>query len=159
MFFIWFSVFLLTVISQSEAQSLIRGRPPTFVTVSKSLTVSEKASFNLDCTAEGSEPISYRWTKDGQPLLSSFPPRNLYSVPSANKADAGLYQCTASNAFGSVLSSTINVTVACEYFYLIRFEKKDFFWTDHNCSDRYELLMQKAQSQRFSASFLKLTVS
>ena len=57
----------------------------------------------LTCKAEGSQPISYTWTKDGKPLNLKKYEAHKFTLRIGNVAisDKGNYTCTASNSFGS----------------------------------------------------------
>lgn len=65
--------------------------------------------------------ISYTWTKDGMPIMSSGSARIVSDGPQLNitnltRSDAGIYTCEAVNSQGS---ATINITVVveCKYIY------------------------------------------
>ena len=62
-----------------------------------------RENVKLTCKAEGSQPISYRWTKDGKPLSLQKYEADEYTLRIGNVAisDKGNYTCTASNSFGS----------------------------------------------------------
>jgi len=74
------------------AQTLLAG-------VGSNLVIS--ASYN------GTQPVSFQWFKDGTSLAGAT---NLsYSVASAGNYDAGQYLLVASNSFGAVTSTVVNV--------------------------------------------------
>jgi hypothetical protein len=84
--------------------------PPTDQTV----PVGDTATFTL--TAVGSEPLSYRWQRNGQPLSDggrvSGAGTPQLQITGVVTNDAGSYTCVVSNAHGSVTSSPAVLTVA-----------------------------------------------
>lgn len=52
--------------------------------------------------------------KDGA-FKTEFSTEPVYKIQSIRRQDAGVYQCVARNAVGSVLSEQARVLVACEY--------------------------------------------
>ncbi|MDI1251189.1 MAG: immunoglobulin domain-containing protein, partial [Lacunisphaera sp.] len=66
-------------------------------------------SIGLNPSVTGSAPISYQWSKDGQPIAGAT--SSSYYKSAATTADSGVYALTASNAQGTVTSSGITVTV------------------------------------------------
>lgn len=67
--------------------------------------VGQKVTFTA--TADGTEPISFVWYKDGVQIFSGNP----YVIPSAAPTDAGVYKVTASNIAGSADSQLLTVVV------------------------------------------------
>ena len=63
----------------------------------------------LNVAAEGQEPLSYQWLKDGAPLPDAR--SNVWALASVALSDAGAYQVIVSNVFGSVTSTPAVVEV------------------------------------------------
>ncbi|WP_438480140.1 beta strand repeat-containing protein [Oleiharenicola lentus] len=55
-------------------------------------------------------PVTYTWTKDSAPLVGA-PNSPILVIPSATAGNAGVYQLTATNAFGSAVSSSVTLTL------------------------------------------------
>lgn len=55
----------------------------------------------------------YRWMKDGQ-FKTEFSTEPVFKIQSIRRQDAGVYQCVARNAVGSIFSEQAQVLVACE---------------------------------------------
>lgn len=60
--------------------------------------VASGTAVTLAATFSGSTPITYAWTKNGQPIAGGAPS---LAFPSAQVADAGAYRLTATNTAGS----------------------------------------------------------
>ena len=69
--------------------------------------VGQQASFTV--TASGTEPFTYQWYKDDQPIYNSN--NNVLTITSAQLSDAGSYKVDVTNACGSDTSSTAVLTV------------------------------------------------
>ena len=54
----------------------------------------------------------YRWMKDGS-FQTEFSSEPVYKIQSIRREDAGVYQCVARNAVGSIFSEQVQVLVAC----------------------------------------------
>lgn len=63
----------------------------------------------LTVTATGLSPVTYQWSKDGQPLSGAT--GSTYTVASTTTGTAGSYTVTVTNPQGSVTSSAATVTV------------------------------------------------
>jgi uncharacterized membrane protein YvlD (DUF360 family) len=70
--------------------------------------VGQTATFSVSVT--GSAPLTYRWFKTSSPT-TAIGSSATFSVASVVLSDAGAYQCEISNACGSVLSASANLTV------------------------------------------------
>uniref|UniRef100_A0A3P9MS21 Ig-like domain-containing protein n=1 Tax=Poecilia reticulata TaxID=8081 RepID=A0A3P9MS21_POERE len=68
----------------------------------------------LTCPAGGSWPLQYRWTLNNT-NITDWTPQYRLSVPSLQRADAGLYQCMVRNRMGAVIHRRTEVHVACKY--------------------------------------------
>ncbi|XP_063267604.1 contactin-4 isoform X2 [Prinia subflava] len=61
-----------------------------------------------ECRASGRPKPSYRWLKDGEPLLPQGRvqlEQGSLTIPNVSLADAGMYQCVAENRHGVILAS------------------------------------------------------
>ncbi|XP_070573301.1 contactin-1-like isoform X2 [Ptychodera flava] len=82
--------------------------PPMILQLHEPLQIVEKGSnVYLDCEVDGKPFPTVQWLKDGQQLLTNGRYLLLYYVSSM---DLGKYQCIASNKYGSVQSSSMEVT-------------------------------------------------
>ncbi len=64
---------------------------------------------DLYTLAFGSEPLRYRWFRDGQPVAGAT--NNLLSIPAVSFADAGDYRLVVTNTAGAVTSEVYRVQV------------------------------------------------
>jgi len=71
---------------------------PKLTWSSGSQAVATNTSVTFSATFSGSTPITYSWTKNGQPIPGSTKAR---PFPSAQVADSGAYRLTATNGAGS----------------------------------------------------------
>ncbi|XP_032779959.2 protein sidekick isoform X2 [Daphnia magna] len=86
---------------------------PRFVTqpsASASIVSEGRAKF-LQCQAVGYPQPEYRWMKDGS-FQTEFSSEPVYKIQSIRREDAGVYQCVARNAVGSIFSEQVQVLVA-----------------------------------------------
>jgi hypothetical protein len=68
--------------------------------------------------SQGYPQPEYRWMKDGS-FQTEFSSEPVYKIQSIRREDAGVYQCVARNAVGSIFSEQVQVLVACtsqQYF-------------------------------------------
>ena len=63
----------------------------------------------LNVAAIGTDPLYYHWRHEGTNLPDQI--YTILSIPSARVSDAGAYSVQISNAAGSVLSSTVYLSV------------------------------------------------
>ena len=75
----------------------------------------------LNCDVGGSPPLSLQWFKDGKPIPDAS--NATLSLPNATAFDAGEYSLLASNVYGMVTSSVINVYLP---FGLLAYEGFDY---------------------------------
>ncbi len=100
------------VLSPEDVQSLVGRRtsgPPAITSQPRGVEVFEGNMFSLRVDAEGAEPLSFQWSKDGQEL-----PGETFSdfiVDEAIVDDAGTYSVEVRNSAGSVTSDDAEVTV------------------------------------------------
>ncbi|MFO1499894.1 MAG: immunoglobulin domain-containing protein [Verrucomicrobiota bacterium] len=83
--------------------------PPTITVQPQSLSLAEGARATISVAATGSEPISYQWSLNGQPVAGAIEPSLV--VSDAQPSDAGDYTVSVSNAAGSVTSRVAVLTV------------------------------------------------
>ena len=74
--------------------------------VSITKTVGELATFSV--TATGTPTLHYQWKKDGSNVGTDS---NSYSISSVDMSNAGSYNVTVTNGYGSVTSSLVTLTV------------------------------------------------
>lgn len=65
------------------------------------------------CVDPGYPQPEYRWMKDGA-FQTEFSSEPVYKIQSIRREDAGVYQCVARNAVGSIFSEQVQVLVACK---------------------------------------------
>ncbi|XP_077460380.1 sidekick cell adhesion molecule 1b [Stigmatopora argus] len=65
----------------------------------------------LTCLAGGSWPMQYRWSLNSSNITDWTPQYRLF-VPSLQRTDAGLYQCTVRNRMGAIIHRRTEVQVA-----------------------------------------------
>lgn len=87
------------------------GTPPT-VTIDPplgtNLYVGETWTFNAHAT--GSDPLSFQWYKDGEPLFGQTMPSLVF--PALSETDAGDYTVVVSNPLGSATSAVARLELA-----------------------------------------------
>lgn len=83
-------------------------QPPIFLTESTSKTVNEGETVTLDCVANGNPKPQIKWLRNGEDIdISDSNPRfrtigtGSLQIISIDEADAGNYQCRASNSMDS----------------------------------------------------------
>lgn len=67
------------------------------------------ASGSLAIHAEGTQPLSYQWLRNGVEIPAKT--NNMIAFPSVQPGDTGNYSVVVSNQFGSVISTQAAVTV------------------------------------------------
>ncbi|NXO06719.1 CNTN4 protein, partial [Oriolus oriolus] len=68
--------------------------------------IEERVSW--ECRASGRPKPSYRWLKDGEPLLPQGRvqlEQGSLTIPNVSLSDAGMYQCVAENRHGVIFAS------------------------------------------------------
>ncbi|MEQ2280976.1 hypothetical protein AMECASPLE_025676 [Ameca splendens] len=84
------------------------------------MSTGDKLVF-INCRAKGNPPPHYRWKVDGRDIDTDSDPS--YSLAEGNLLinnphfinHGGVYQCIATNAFGTIVSREAKVQFACEY--------------------------------------------
>ena len=89
--------------------------PPSFSSQPASVTTNAGSLVLLSVTAQGTQPITFQWIKNGSPVASSGTvfgaATAALTISSAAGSDAGSYQCIVTNSAGSVTSSLAIVNV------------------------------------------------
>ncbi|MBK8001698.1 MAG: immunoglobulin domain-containing protein [Verrucomicrobia bacterium] len=82
---------------------------PTFVSTPADAIAYPGNSVSFSASAEGTAPLAYQWSFNGEPLTGQTNPAiQLNSVTLANE---GSYQVIVSNAFGAVTSQSASLTI------------------------------------------------
>lgn len=86
------------------------GGAPVIVTqpAPRSVAVGSSASFRVEAT--GAHELKYQWKKASKLIPGATNP--ILTLPSTQKADAAAYSVVISNAFGSVTSDAVPLTIA-----------------------------------------------
>jgi hypothetical protein len=71
--------------------------------------VHEGGSVSFSVAVSGTEPLSYLWHHDNQPMASVTTPT--LTISEAKEADAGSYHCVVTNVVGSVTSNAATLEV------------------------------------------------
>jgi hypothetical protein len=77
--------------------------PPVITSQSSSALVNKNTPIALDISADGSNPLSYQWQKDGNNLVSDTTTE--LSIESFNQGNEGAYICKVTNVCGTVYST------------------------------------------------------
>lgn len=85
------------------------GEPPHWIEQPLSRTNDELSVATLTVSAEGAEPIAYRWQRDGRDLAGRT--NAVFRLPLVRPSDAGDYRAIASNPFGSITSTVATLTI------------------------------------------------
>ena len=79
----------------------------------QSYTLNETVSLNnIQCTADCIPVCTMTWSRSNIPTGTT----SLLNLQNINRNQAGNYQCTASNYFGSKISVNVTIIVNCEYY-------------------------------------------
>ena len=89
----------------------LTNRPPVITGQPQSTNVTAGATVVLQVRATGSLPLAYQWFKNTLTNVIYGATNPVYSISSAQPADAGSYRVRVSNAFGSVFSTNALLTV------------------------------------------------
>lgn len=81
--------------------------PPAITAQSGDVHIARGATVTLSVTATGTAPFTYQWSKNGVPINETSATMTLQGIDSS----AGYYWCVVSNAYGSVTSTPMTVTV------------------------------------------------
>jgi Immunoglobulin domain/SprB repeat/Ig-like domain CHU_C associated/Secretion system C-terminal sorting domain len=84
--------------------------PPTLTSQTTNTILDEGQTAAFNVTVTGSPTITYRWFKTTNPT-ATLGTTSTFSIPSVSLTDAGNYQCEISNACGTIISATAQLTV------------------------------------------------
>ena len=93
----------------SAAATLTVFAPPAILAQPVGQTVGVSSNFTVAVAANGTTPLAYQWTKDGNPL-TNFNASN-FTISNAQLTDSGGYAVIITNSFGSVTSAVAVITV------------------------------------------------
>jgi uncharacterized delta-60 repeat protein len=93
----------------SSAATLTVYAPPAILMQPVSQTVGVSSNFTVLAIGNGTAPLAYQWTKDGNPLTNSGTAS--FTLTNAQLTDAGGYSVIITNSFGSVTSAVAVITV------------------------------------------------
>lgn len=102
------------VCAGSETPGL--GNPPCILAEPESLTVCEGAAATFEVVAQGTEPLSFQWTKDGAPIPGAT--GGTFDIASVRLEDAGDYTARVVDVHGSAESRP--ATLGVEPFLSLR---------------------------------------
>ncbi|MBL9135953.1 MAG: carboxypeptidase regulatory-like domain-containing protein, partial [Verrucomicrobiales bacterium] len=85
-------------------------KPPTITSEPGDLALAAGATATLSVTAEGTNPMTYQWLKDGTPLPNAT--NSILTLSGVQASDAAGYQARVRNAVGTMLSRIARVTVS-----------------------------------------------
>ncbi|HLU46556.1 MAG TPA: immunoglobulin domain-containing protein, partial [Planctomycetota bacterium] len=94
--------------TSAAAGVTVRARP-RIIASPTGATVCALTTVRLEVSASGSEPLSYTWRKNGQPIAGANGP--VLDLLSTTPADSGTYDVVVSNDCDSVPSSAAAVTI------------------------------------------------
>ncbi len=82
---------------------------PSIRSLSPSMGVPAGRGVSLSVGAEGTAPLSFQWTIDGQPIEGATSPT--LTFPGVQEVNAGVYRVVVGNAIGSVVSAPVFLRV------------------------------------------------
>jgi alpha-tubulin suppressor-like RCC1 family protein len=102
-------------LSQAEIQGIYNSGSagkcaPTIITQPASLTNLVGTTAIINVAVNGTQPVSYQWSFNGIPISGAT--NATLSLNNVQVSQAGNYSVLASNAYGSVASTSANLTVA-----------------------------------------------
>lgn len=93
----------------SSAATLSVNNPPSISQQPASNTVNPGAGVTLSITADGTEPLSYQWRKNGSVISGAT--LTSYTMASVKEADEGSYICSVSNMVDTKTSEVATLSV------------------------------------------------
>ncbi len=82
---------------------------PNVFKLKMSADVKVGSPITLTCDAEGTPPLTFTWTKNGQPIAGTS--GAVLFIASAQASDAGVYVCTVTNSAGTNTSQAVTLKV------------------------------------------------
>lgn len=89
-------------------QTVAAGVAPAITVQPSSQAVADGAAFSFSIVATGDAPLAYQWTDDGANVGTDSP---TYAGTASLAMNGSTIRVTVSNAYGSVLSSAVTLTV------------------------------------------------
>ena len=83
--------------------------PPRIVTQPTGIEINEGEAFAVSVVADGGEPLSYQWSKDGVAIDGATSAE--FGIGQASVADGGKYSVTVTNEAGEATSAEANIGV------------------------------------------------
>lgn len=77
---------------------------------------TEGDDMHLECESDGRPPPTVTWLKRNGQNTIAYPSGELLTIRNANRTEAGVYICSASNGIGRHATATRTVDVRCKYF-------------------------------------------
>ncbi|XP_052030406.1 contactin-4 isoform X4 [Apodemus sylvaticus] len=101
------------VAENSRGKNIAKGQltfyaQPNWVQIINDIQVAMEESVFWECKANGRPKPTYRWLKNGDPLLTRdriLIEQGTLNITIVNLSDAGMYQCVAENKHGVIFSS------------------------------------------------------
>lgn len=88
----------------------VTNQPPKVTLNPENVTVARGETATFEVSAAGSQPLSYQWQRNGQPISGAT--GETYTTPATSMAnDQEVYTCKITNAFGSATSAPVKLTV------------------------------------------------
>lgn len=91
----------------SRSAKVTVGRPPQILTQPIAQTVPEGQSFTLSVEADGSEPLTYQWRRNHDPISGATSPK--FTVENMNEDLVGSYTVLVESSRGSLTSSPARI--------------------------------------------------
>jgi hypothetical protein len=96
--------------TNSSASLNVTPSGPVMVTAPASVVLPANATAHFSVTAIGSEPLTYRWLFNTNNIISGAT-SSVLTLANIQASNAGTYQVTVSNAYGSFASERVGLTV------------------------------------------------
>lgn len=87
----------------------VRTDPPVIITQPQNITVNAGDNVSWSVVAAGSTPLTYKWRFNGIDLAGEI--KSTLTINGVERSNAGSYDVIVGNAYGSVTSSVVSLTV------------------------------------------------